>query len=77
MSSVLVTNVSYKLGFPCWYLCIYGSSAKVINPMVKKQSPVTNSTDQENKVSPIYISLGVNRDWEGIKDLTSSEMAVD
>lgn len=45
--------------------------------MVKKQSPVTNSTDQENKVSAIYISLGVNRDWEGIKDLTSSEMAVD
>ena len=72
MSSVLVTNVSYKLGFPCWYLCIYGSSAKVINPMVKKQSPVTNSTDQENN-----ISLGVNKDCEGIKDLTSSEMAVD
>lgn len=40
--------------------------------MVKKQSPVTNSTDQENN-----ISLGVNKDCEGIKDLTSSEMAVD
>ena len=52
---VRTTDVSYGLSFFSWDLCMYGPSAKVINPIGKKQSSVTYSTKQNTRYVYHYL----------------------